>query len=225
MEAIHAARRTGSRMGPLSRNARNEERAAYLFLLPWLLGLLIFTGGPILASLAISLTNWNLLNPPQWVGLDNYREMAGDWNFWQSVKVTLRYVVMSVPLYLVAGLGSGAAAESQAARHRHLPHPPLSAVDPAGGGDSGPLRDAVEPRSRRRQLDPARPRRRRSAALVPQPDLGGPLRRAGRAVGDRRRRHHLSGRVCRTSIPSSTRRPPSTAPGRSAASGTSPFRC
>ncbi len=105
MEAIHAARRTGSRIGPLSRNARNEERAAYLFLLPWLLGLLIFTGGPILASLAISLTNWNLLNPPQWVGLDNYREMAGDWNFWQSVKVTLRYVVMSVPLYLVAGLG------------------------------------------------------------------------------------------------------------------------
>jgi multiple sugar transport system permease protein len=104
MDAIRASRRIGRSTGPLGRNARQQERAAYLFLLPWLLGLLLFTGGPILASLAISLTNWNLLTAPKWVGLDNYAEMATDWNFWQSVRVTLRYVLMSVPLYLVAGL-------------------------------------------------------------------------------------------------------------------------
>jgi multiple sugar transport system permease protein len=104
MDAIRASRRTGRSTEPLGRNARQQERAAYLFLLPWLLGLLLFTGGPILASLAISLTNWNLLTAPKWVGLDNYAEMAADWNFWQSVRVTLRYVLMSVPLYLVAGL-------------------------------------------------------------------------------------------------------------------------
>lgn len=104
MEAMQFAKRPGFRRGPLSRAARQEERAACLFLLPWFVGLLFFTVGPIVASLVLSLTNWNLLSPPQWVGLENYREMADDWNFAQSVKVTLRYVVMSVPLYLVAGL-------------------------------------------------------------------------------------------------------------------------
>jgi multiple sugar transport system permease protein len=104
MEAIHAAKRSGSRKGPISRAARQEERAAYLFLLPWFIGLFLFVGGPILASFVLSLTNWNLLTPPQWVGLENYQEMASDWNFAQSVNVTLRYVVMAVPLYLVAGL-------------------------------------------------------------------------------------------------------------------------
>ena len=190
MEAIHAARRTGPRMGPLSRNARSEERAAYLFLLPWLLGLLIFTGGPILASLAISLTSWNLLNPPQWVGLDNYREMVDDWNFWQSVKVTsamspcrCRSTWSPVSVWPLA--------EPQAAPFGSSALLFLPSILPAVYG--GPLRDAVESRSRGRQLGPARPRRRRSAALVPQPDLGGALRRAGRTVGDRRRRHHLSG--------------------------------
>ncbi len=104
MEAIHAAKRSRSRKGPSSRAARQEERAAYLFLLPWFIGLFLFVGGPILASFVLSLTNWNLLTPPKWVELENYQEMATDWNFAQSVKVTLRYVVMAVPLYLVAGL-------------------------------------------------------------------------------------------------------------------------
>lgn len=105
MHAFRTTRGAGSHAGRLGRNARAEERAAFLCLLPWLIGLVLFTGGPILASLALSLTNWSLLTSPRWLGLDNYVEMATDWNFWQSVKVTLRYVVMSVPLYLVAGLG------------------------------------------------------------------------------------------------------------------------
>src|SRR5262245_35508795 len=86
----------------LGRMARQEEQAAYLFLLPWLLGLILFLIGPILASIAISLTNWNLLNAPQWVGLANYREMFfDDRNFQQSIRVTLKYAVLSVPLYMV----------------------------------------------------------------------------------------------------------------------------
>jgi multiple sugar transport system permease protein len=104
VEAIRAARHSKPSAGPLTRNARQEERAAFLFLLPWLIGLLLFTGGPILAALAISLTDWNLLIPPRFVGSGNYVEMVSDWNFWQSVRVTLRYVVMSLPLYLVTGL-------------------------------------------------------------------------------------------------------------------------
>lgn len=87
------------------RMARQEERAAYLFLLPWLIGLVVFLLGPIIASIGISMTNWNIITPPQWVGLENYQEMLfDDPNFWQSIRVTLKYTLLSVPLYMVAGL-------------------------------------------------------------------------------------------------------------------------
>lgn len=104
MQEIGVSRIAQPREGPRSHRARQQERAAYLFLLPWLLGLVLFTVGPMLASLVISFTNWNLLTSPDWVGFDNYEIMASDWNFWQSVRVTLRYVLISVPLFLVTGL-------------------------------------------------------------------------------------------------------------------------
>jgi multiple sugar transport system permease protein len=82
-----------------------EERIAYLFLLPWLIGLVVFIIGPIIASLFISMTDWNLLNPPRWVGLENYQKMFSDRDFYNSIGVTLKYVVLSVPIYMVTGLG------------------------------------------------------------------------------------------------------------------------
>jgi len=86
--------------------AREEERAAYLFMLPWLTGLVVFLIGPIIASVIISMTDWNLVSSPQWVGLANYQEMLfDDRNFWQSIRVTLYYTVLSVPLFMVSGLG------------------------------------------------------------------------------------------------------------------------
>jgi len=85
--------------------ALKEERAAYFFLLPWLLGLVIFLGFPVIASILLSLTTWNLLNPPVWVGLDNYINMFADRDFYHSMSVTLKYLVISVPVYLVAALG------------------------------------------------------------------------------------------------------------------------
>ncbi len=85
--------------------ARQEERAAYLFLLPWLFGLFAFLLGPIIASVLLSMTNWNLITTPRWVGLSNYHQMLfDDYEFWQAIRVTLKYIVLSVPLYLVAGL-------------------------------------------------------------------------------------------------------------------------
>ena len=84
--------------------ARREERAAYLFLAPWLIGVTLFWLVPIGASLLISLTEWNIIRNPHWVGLQNYQEMLGDRKFWLSIGVTLKYLVLSVPLYLVAGL-------------------------------------------------------------------------------------------------------------------------
>jgi multiple sugar transport system permease protein len=88
----------------LGRVARQEERAAYLFLSPWLIGLALFWLIPITASVVISLTDWNLVSDPKWVGLDNYAELIDDRTFIQSIKVTLYYMVVSVPLYLTLGV-------------------------------------------------------------------------------------------------------------------------
>jgi multiple sugar transport system permease protein len=81
-----------------------EERAAYLFLLPWLIGVVVFILGPALATGVISLTNWNMITQPAWVGLSNYGKMLGDANFWQSIRVTLYYLVLSVPALSIGGL-------------------------------------------------------------------------------------------------------------------------
>ncbi len=103
--------------------ARQEERAAYLFLLPWLIGLVVFLLGPIVASLLISMTNWNMISSAQWVGFDNYREMFfEDRNFWQSIRVTSYYTLLSVPIYLVASLALSLLLNLRLRRHVHLSH-------------------------------------------------------------------------------------------------------
>jgi multiple sugar transport system permease protein len=84
--------------------SRKEHRAGFLFASPWLIGVVLFLIGPIIASGLLSLTNWNLISSPRWVGLENYRTMIGSENFWQSVKVTLFYTLLAIPLYQVAGL-------------------------------------------------------------------------------------------------------------------------
>jgi multiple sugar transport system permease protein len=84
--------------------ARKEERAAYLFLSPWLFGLVAFWLLPIVGSLLLSFSEWNIIGDPEWVGLDNYRDMIDDRTFWVSIRVTLKYLLLSVPLYIVCGL-------------------------------------------------------------------------------------------------------------------------
>lgn len=84
--------------------ARREERAAYLFLSPWLIGLMLFWLVPIVASLLLSFSEYNIITPPEWVGLENYRDMIADRTFWLSIRVTLKYLILSVPLYIVCGL-------------------------------------------------------------------------------------------------------------------------
>lgn len=82
-----------------------ENRAGYAFLLPWFLGFIGLTAGPMLASLYLSFTEYNLFQPPKWVGLDNYAFMLQDPRFLQSGAVTLSYVVFGTPLKLLAALG------------------------------------------------------------------------------------------------------------------------
>jgi multiple sugar transport system permease protein len=81
-----------------------EAIECYLFIMPAILGLLIFYVGPMIASFLFSLTDYDLLTPAEWVGLENYRELLHDDLFWQSMKVTAIYSVVSVPLVLALGL-------------------------------------------------------------------------------------------------------------------------
>jgi multiple sugar transport system permease protein len=91
----------------VSRAARRRLEF-YLAIAPWLLGLVLFTGGPILASIYFSFTDWNVLTAPRWIGLDNYVQLATvDPIFWTSLYNTAFYTVGHVPLtFLVALLAA-----------------------------------------------------------------------------------------------------------------------
>ena len=82
---------------------RQEVVVAYLFVLPWIIGFLVFTAGPILASFALSFTHYKIITPATVVGLDNYTAMIRDRNFWQSLRVTTIYTFGSVPLNVAVG--------------------------------------------------------------------------------------------------------------------------
>ncbi len=82
----------------------HEARWAWLFLAPCLLGLIVFTYLPVLASFGLSFSYWNLLGTPQWVGLDNYAAVLRDPLFWQSLGATAYFVVVSGFLEVVLGL-------------------------------------------------------------------------------------------------------------------------
>jgi len=85
--------------------AREQNRTAYLFLTPWLIGFFCLTVGPMIASLYFSLTKYNLLNPPKWTGLDNYvKILTEDETFRNSLFLTFKYVFLSVPLKLAFAL-------------------------------------------------------------------------------------------------------------------------
>ncbi|MCD7059898.1 carbohydrate ABC transporter permease [Pelagibacterium xiamenense] len=78
----------------------------YTFLFPWLIGFFALALGPILASLYLSFTRYDILTPPQWAGLENYEYMfTWDDRFWQSMKVTFTFVFLSVPAKLIFALG------------------------------------------------------------------------------------------------------------------------
>lgn len=82
-----------------------EVKWAWLFLAPTLIGLAILSAGPILATLAISLTKWDLLTPPAWAGLGNFATLVGDERFLVALRNTTFYTVVSVPLGMVLALG------------------------------------------------------------------------------------------------------------------------
>ncbi len=88
------------------RRRRNFRKnlEGWLFASPWILGFVLWTLGPMLASLALSFTEWDLLSPMKWIGLKNIQMMINDKLVWQALKVTSAYALTSVPLHLFFGL-------------------------------------------------------------------------------------------------------------------------
>jgi multiple sugar transport system permease protein len=97
-----------SELGTLGRKKppgqKKDNLAAYLFLTPWLLGLFLITVGPMAASLYLAFTDYNLIQAPEWIGLENFSRMLSDERLHNSLQVTFTYVFVSVPLQLAVAL-------------------------------------------------------------------------------------------------------------------------
>ena len=108
---------TGRSRAGRSRSGRGwravEGRWALLFLAPTLIGLAVLSVGPILATLGISLTKWDLLTTPQIVGLDNYTKLLGDDRFLRALRNTAFYTIVSVPVGLALALALATALNQQ----------------------------------------------------------------------------------------------------------------
>jgi len=99
-----AKARTAEERRARRKAAGRDNKAGYLFLLPWLVGLFVITIGPLIASLYLSFTEYSLIEPPKWIGLDNFVRMLDDARLHNALKVTFIYVVVSVPLQLALAL-------------------------------------------------------------------------------------------------------------------------
>lgn len=85
-------------------NRRREALNFYLAISPWLIGFLLLTAGPMVLSLLVSFSEWDLIKDPVWVGAAQYQALLNDPRFWQSLKVTGIYTACYVPLDLAGGL-------------------------------------------------------------------------------------------------------------------------
>ncbi|MCZ8516058.1 sugar ABC transporter permease [Paenibacillus filicis] len=80
------------------------KKSAYLFLLPMLVGLLVFRLIPIVMSFLASFTDWNVYSPPKWIGLDNYKQILASAEFWEIMKRTAQFAVIFTAGVCVIGL-------------------------------------------------------------------------------------------------------------------------
>lgn len=89
----------------LSSTRRAETLSGWALVLPALIGFALFYALPTLRALQISFTDWNLMRPATFVGLDNYVELLQDGKFWNGMRLAGWYVLLNIPLQTALGLG------------------------------------------------------------------------------------------------------------------------
>src|SRR5690554_309922 len=78
---------------------KNREKIGFYFVLPWIIGLLVFTLVPMIAAVFIGFTDWSIVGSNiRWVGLANYQEIFKSEQFWHSLWITFRFAIISIPL-------------------------------------------------------------------------------------------------------------------------------
>lgn len=87
-----------------ARRRRKETLTGVLFVAPAFLGFLLFYLLPTIRAVQISLTDWNMMRAPKFIGLGNYAKLLSDGNFWHSAGVTLAYVLTNIPIQTALGL-------------------------------------------------------------------------------------------------------------------------
>lgn len=87
------------------RAGRGEARAGVLFALPWITALIVFTFVPLVLTFVIAQTRFQIVGPPNWIGLANYKAMWSDPAVWTSARNSVIYAVVSVPIKLALALG------------------------------------------------------------------------------------------------------------------------
>ncbi|MGA8117319.1 MAG: sugar ABC transporter permease [Actinocatenispora sp.] len=103
-DAVPARSWTRLRPSRKGGRARSEGRAAYLFLSPWIVGFLVFTAGPMVASFVLSFTDYSTINSPKSVGLANYQQLFSDPKVARALSNTLVYAALNVPMSIVVAL-------------------------------------------------------------------------------------------------------------------------
>ena len=83
---------------------KKETLWAFLFLSPKIIGLILFTLGPVIASFLLSFTNWDLVSKPIWIGFGNYKHLLNNETFIKALTNTLYYTIISVPLSMTLSL-------------------------------------------------------------------------------------------------------------------------
>ncbi|GAA3289430.1 hypothetical protein GCM10020218_058020 [Dactylosporangium vinaceum] len=166
---------------PPRRRAKDDRRVAWLFLLPVLVGFAVFYLYPTARGIWYSVTDYSLLNTPSFVGADNYTELVADTKFWDSLKVTVYYVVLNIGsqtlLALVVAALMHRLTRSTVLRATML----LPWLVPKR--DGGPDLDVAARRQPGLRQPPARPGRHRLARLPQLADLGHALGRASSTRG------------------------------------------
>ncbi|GIN57249.1 carbohydrate ABC transporter permease [Lederbergia ruris] len=107
MESTVKKRATTARVNkPKKRSSyeRNIEWHGWLFASPWIIGLILFFAFPLFASIYFSFTTYSILQPGDFVGLQNYKDLMHDGLFWKSIYNTVYFAVLFVPLSILFGV-------------------------------------------------------------------------------------------------------------------------